>query len=134
MFSLSASLIPSSSSQLGMVFLGYWNVYDITLWINYGNLFFCIRKALKWLTSGLYNVDISFAARSEVRKIGQIKSNSLCSLPSRPLTTQPAKFGGKIQILSSKSAAFICAAALVSLVLYFCCSSNVIHFHIVLYC
>ncbi|KAD6453961.1 hypothetical protein R6Q59_015723 [Mikania micrantha] len=67
MFSMSASVIPSSTSQL---------------------------------------------ARSEVPKVGQIKYGSLCSLPLRPLTTQPATYGGKIQILSRKSAAFICAAAL----------------------
>ncbi|KAK9065493.1 hypothetical protein SSX86_014894 [Deinandra increscens subsp. villosa] len=77
MFSLSASVIPSSTSQLGF-----------------------------------YNVGIPITAGSEVPKVGQIKSNSLCSLPLRPLTTLPAKFGGKNKKLSRKSAAFICAAAL----------------------
>ncbi|KAI3828371.1 hypothetical protein L1987_02472 [Smallanthus sonchifolius] len=67
MFSLNASVIPSSTSQL---------------------------------------------ARSEVPKVGQIKSSCLCSLPLRPLTTQPATFGRKDQILSRNSAAFIRAAAL----------------------
>ena len=77
MFSLNASVVPSSTSQLG-----------------------------------LYNVHISLTARSELPKVGQIKSSSLCSLPLRPLTTQPATYGGKHQILSRNSAAFICAAAL----------------------
>ncbi|XP_076926300.1 uncharacterized protein LOC143589424 [Bidens hawaiensis] len=67
MFSLSASVVPSSTSQL---------------------------------------------ARSEVPKVGQIKSTGLCSLPLRPLSTQPATFGGQVQVSKMKSAAFICAAAL----------------------
>ncbi|KAD4178821.1 hypothetical protein E3N88_27412 [Mikania micrantha] len=50
--------------------------------------------------------------RSEVPKVGQTKFSSLCSLPFKPHTTQPATFGGQIQISLKKSAAFICAAAL----------------------
>ncbi|KAL8264244.1 hypothetical protein R6Q59_022374 [Mikania micrantha] len=69
MFSLSTSVIPSSTSQ-------------------------------------------SQSVRSEVPKVGQTKFSSLCSLPFKPHTTQPATFGGQIQISLKKSAAFICAAAL----------------------
>lgn len=56
-------------------------------------------------------------ARSEVERVGQNKSVGQSSMPLRPITIQPANFGGKKQISQMKSAAFICAAALVSLVL-----------------
>nr|GFA63729.1 WAS/WASL-interacting protein family member 1-like [Tanacetum cinerariifolium] len=57
-------------------------------------------------------------ARSELQSVGQTKIIVNSSLPLlRPLKLQPATFGGKKQSLQTKSAAFICAAALVSLVL-----------------
>lgn len=52
--------------------------------------------------------------RSEVQKVGQIKPNGHCLLPPRPLSIQPATFGRQTQISQLKSAAFICASALVS--------------------
>ncbi|GKE31293.1 WAS/WASL-interacting protein family member 1-like protein [Tanacetum coccineum] len=78
MFALNASVVPSSTSQLG------------------------------W-----YHVVVLFTARSELQRVGQTKTIVNSSLPLlRPLKLQPATFGGKKQSLQTKSAAFICAAAL----------------------
>ncbi|GJX42824.1 calcineurin B-like protein 3 [Tanacetum coccineum] len=52
-------------------------------------------------------------ARAESQRVGQTKTIVNSSLPLlRPLKLQPATFGGKRQSLQTKSAAFICAAAL----------------------
>lgn len=60
---------------------------------------------------------IFFAARAEIPRRGQIKSIGQSSLPLRPRNIEPASFGGQMHISQMKSAAFICAAALVSSVL-----------------